>query len=255
MSGEIGTAISLAGRTALVTGGSRGIGRAICITLAEAGVVVSVNYRGSEEAARETVRLIEEKGGEATLTRFDVADPQAVAAAVTDLQGSRGTIDILVNNAGITKDGLLSRMKDGDWEDVLRVNLSGAFNTCRAVSKTMIRNRRGRIINVVSAAGEAGNAGQANYSAAKAGLIGLTKALARELAPRNILVNAVSPGIIEGGMSERLTMEQLDAIRSHVPLGRVGKPSDVAAAVLFLCSDLADYITGQVIRVNGGLYI
>ncbi len=250
-----GTEISLAGKNALVTGGSRGIGRAICVALAEAGAFVGVNYRGSEEAARETIRLIEGKGGNAVPAGFDVTDPQAVGTAVADFLGQRGTIDILVNNAGITKDGLLGRMKDHDWEDVLRVDLSGAFNTCRAVGKTMIRNRRGRIVNVASTAGEAGNAGQANYSAAKAGLIGLTKALARELAPRNILVNAVSPGIIEGGMSEGLTTEQLEAIRSHVPLGRVGKQSDVAAAVLFLCSELADYITGQVIRVNGGLYI
>lgn len=255
MNGTVGTAISLEGRTALVTGGSRGLGRAICTALAEAGAFVGVNYRGSEEAARETIRLIEEKGGNAVLAGFDVADPQAVAGGVAEFQSLRGTVDILVNNAGITRDGLLGRMKDGDWEDVLRVNLSGAFNTCRAVGKTMIRNRRGRIVNVASAAGEAGNAGQANYSAAKAGLIGLTKALARELAPRNILVNAVSPGIIEGGMSEGLTQDQLEAIKSHVPLGRVGKQSDVAAAILFLCSDWAEYITGQVIRVNGGLYI
>lgn len=254
MSGT-GTEISLAGKTALVTGGSRGLGRAICLALAEAGAFVGVNYRGSEDAARETIRLIEEKGGNAVLVAFDVAESQAVAAGVADLQNRRGTLDILVNNAGITRDGLLGRMKDGDWEEVLKVNLSGAFNTCRAVGKMMIRNRKGRIVNVASAAGEAGNAGQANYSAAKAGLIGLTKALARELAPRNILVNAVSPGIIEGGMSEGLSQDQLETIRSHVPLGRVGKPSDVAAAVLFLCSDLADYITGQVIRVNGGLYI
>lgn len=250
-----GTEISLAGKNALVTGGSRGIGRAICVALAEAGAFVGVNFRGSEEAARETIRLIEGKGGNAVLAGFDVTDPQAVSAGVADFLSRLGTVDILVNNAGITKDGLLGRMKDHDWEEVLRVDLSGAFNTCRAVGKTMIRNRKGRIINVASTAGEAGNAGQANYSAAKAGLIGLTKALARELAPRNILVNAVSPGIIEGGMSEGLTTEQLEAIRTHVPLGRVGKQSDVAAAVLFLSSDMADYITGQVIRVNGGLYI
>ena len=160
-----------------------------------------------------------------------------------------------MNNAGISIDGLLGRMKDEQWAEVMSVNLTGTFHVCRAVGKRMIRNRGGRIVNVVSTAGEAGNAGQANYSAAKAGLIGLTKALARELAPRNILVNAVSPGIISGGMSEQLSPEQLDAIVNHVPLGRLGLPEDVAAAVLFLCSDMAGYVTGQVIRVNGGLYM
>jgi len=249
------SAVSLEGRTALVTGGSRGIGRTVCLTLARAGAFVAVNYRGSEDAAKETLRLVQEQAGDGILLPFDVRDAAAVEKGISQLLNMRGAIEILVNNAGISKDGLLGRMKDQDWNDVLETNLSGAFHLCRTVSKTMIRNRRGRIINIASTAGEAGNAGQANYSAAKAGLIGLTRAMARELAPRNILVNAVSPGIIEGGMTDKLNEPQLEAIRNHVPLGRMGNPEDVAAAVLFLCCNMSDYVTGQVIRVNGGLYM
>jgi len=247
--------ISLEGKTALVTGGSRGIGRAVCLTLAKAGAYVAVNYRVSEQAAREVLDLIKEHGGDGKILAFDVSDPNAVDRGVSELLQERGKIEILVNNAGITKDGLLSRMKDADWNEVLATNLAGAFFVCRAVSKSMIRNRGGRIVNIASTAGESGNAGQANYSAAKAGLIGLTRSLARELAPRNILVNAVSPGIISVGMTDRLTENQLEAIRGLVPLGRTGNPDDVADAVLFLCSSMSDYITGQVIRVNGGLYM
>ena len=247
--------ITLEGKTALVTGGSRGIGRAVCLTLAKAGAYVAVNYRASEQAACETLDLIKRDGGDGKVLPFDVSDPKAVDRGVSDLLEERGGIDVLVNNAGITKDGLLSRMKDADWNEVLSTNLAGAFYSCRAVSKTMIRNRGGRIVNIASTAGEAGNAGQVNYSAAKAGLIGMTRSLARELAPRNILVNAVSPGIIAGGMTDRLAENQLEAIRALVPLGRLGNPEDVASAVLFLCSSMSDYMTGQVIRVNGGLYM
>jgi len=246
---------SLVGKTALVTGGSRGIGRSISVALALCGAFVAVNYRGSEQEARETLSMVRGHGAEGGVYQFDVRDPLAVDTVVRSLVEERRTIDILVNNAGISQDGLLSRMKDAQWEDVLGVNLSGAFNMCRAVSKYMIRNRSGRIVNVGSTAGETGNAGQVNYSAAKAGLIGLTKAMARELAPRNILVNCVAPGIIRGGMSDGLTQEQSEAIRTHVPLGRMGEPEDVAAAVLFLCSPMSNYVTGQVIRVNGGLYM
>jgi 3-oxoacyl-[acyl-carrier protein] reductase len=255
MNADISSAVSLAGRTALVTGGSRGIGRSICLLLAKADAFVVINYVSGEEAAQRTLHLIRKTGGQAALRRFDVSDPGAVDGSVSEIIKEFGKIDILVNNAGISRDGLLGRMKDADWNDVLTTNLSGAFHMCRAVSKHMIRNRKGRIITVASTAGEAGNPGQANYSAAKAGLVGLTKSLARELAPRNILVNCVSPGIIEGGMSDRLTEDQLEAIRTHVPLKRTGKPEDVAAAVLFLCSEMSDYVTGQVIRVNGGLYM
>jgi 3-oxoacyl-[acyl-carrier protein] reductase len=246
---------SLAGKTALVTGAARGIGRAISLTLARHGAFVAVNYRGSEQAAAQTLSMIREHGGDGGIHQFDVRDSEAVETGVRAIVQQRETIDILVNNAGITQDGLLSRMKEAQWAQVLDVNLTGAFNLCRIVSKFMIRNRSGRIINVASTAGETGNAGQVNYSAAKAGLIGLTRAMARELAPRNILVNCVSPGIIRGGMSDRLTKEHVEAIRTHVPLGRMGEPDDVAAAVLFLCCAMSNYITGQVIRVNGGLYI
>ncbi len=250
-----GSCLSLQGKTALVTGGSRGIGRAISLALAAHGAFVAVNYRSGEQAARATADDIQAKGGGCLAIPFDVSDSAAVDQGISRILSVRGRIDILVNNAGITRDGLIGRMKDSDWSEVLGTNLSAAFYLCRAVGKNMIRNRWGRIINVASAAGEAGNAGQANYSAAKAGLIGLTRALARELAPRNVLVNAVSPGIIEGGMADRLTEEQLQAIRIHVPLRRRGTPDDVASAVLFLCSCMSDYITGQVIRVNGGLYM
>ncbi|MEJ2715543.1 MAG: 3-oxoacyl-[acyl-carrier-protein] reductase [Deltaproteobacteria bacterium] len=255
MSGDSRSALSLLGKTALITGGSRGIGRAISLGLSCWGAFVAINYRASEEEARETCEAIRERGGTAMLVPFDVSDPDAVDRSVTKILAERERIDILVNNAGITRDGLVGRMKRSDWDEVLDTNLSGAFHVCRCVAKTMIRNRRGKIVNVASTAGETGNAGQVNYSAAKSGLIGLTKALARELAPRNILVNAVSPGIIEGGMSDRLSEDQLEAIRVHVPLRRVGTAEDVAAAVLFLCSGMSDYITGQVIRVNGGLYM
>jgi len=247
--------ISLDGQTALVTGGSRGIGRAVCLTLAQAGAFVAVNFRSDAEGARNTLDAIVQEGGQGKLEPFDVSNPAAVDKGVAGILAERPAIDILVNNAGIACDGLIGRMKESDWNAVIETNLAGAFHLCRTVSKTMIRNRKGRIINIASTAGEAGNAGQVNYSAAKAGLIGFTKALARELAPRNVLVNSVSPGIIRGGMSDQLTEDQLAAIRVHVPLRRMGTPDDVAGAVLFLCSGMSEYITGQVIRVNGGLYM
>jgi 3-oxoacyl-[acyl-carrier protein] reductase len=225
------------------------------LALAKAGAFVVINYRSDEVGARATLEQVCSAGGAGRVEQFSVINPAEVERGVTNTLKDRGAIDILVNNAGIARDGLISRMKDSDWQEVLSTNLAGAFHLCRTVSKGMIRSRRGRIINVASTAGEAGNAGQANYSAAKAGLIGLTKALARELAPRNILVNAVSPGIISGGMSEQLTDGQLEAIRTHVPLRKMGRPEDVAAAVLFLSGGMSDYITGQVIRVNGGLYM
>ncbi len=255
MSGDLSGLLSLEGQTALVTGGSRGIGKAISLCLARAGAFVVVNYRDRESAAHETLELLTQEGADARLECFDVADPAAVDKGVAAIVADRGAIDILVNNAGIGRDGLLGRMKDSDWNEVMSTNLAGAFHVCRSVSKTMIRKRKGRIVNIASTAGEAGNAGQANYSAAKAGLIGFTKALARELAPRNILVNCVSPGLIAGGLSDKLTDEQMGAILTHVPLRRTGNPDDVAAAVLFLCSALSNYVTGQVLRVNGGLYM
>jgi 3-oxoacyl-[acyl-carrier protein] reductase len=247
--------LSLSEEIALVTGGSGSIGRAICRTLARAGAFVVVNFRSDEGGAQETLDMIREENGDGMLLRFDVADPRAVESSVGEILSERGHIDILVNNAGIGRDGLVGRMKDEDWQDVISTSLTGAFHLCRSVSKTMIRKRKGRIITIASTAGEAGNAGQVNYSAAKAGLIGLTRALARELAPRGILVNCVSPGIIAGGMTGELSDDQLESIRSHVPLRRMGTPEDVAAAVLFLCSRMAEYVTGQVLRVNGGLYM
>jgi 3-oxoacyl-[acyl-carrier protein] reductase len=247
--------LSLAGKTALVTGGSRGIGQAIAITLAEAGAFVAINYRSGEEAAKSTLKEVRSLGSDGMLVPFDVGDSESVDQGVGNVLEKKGSIHILVNNAGITADGLLGRMKDSDWAEVLQTDLSGAFYLCRSVGKSMIRNRAGRIINISSTAGEAGNAGQTNYSAAKAGLIGFTKALARELAPRNILVNAVSPGIIGEGLTDKLNEKQKEAIHNHVPVRKMGKPEDVAYAVLYLCSQMAEYITGQVIRVNGGLYM
>jgi 3-oxoacyl-[acyl-carrier protein] reductase len=255
MTCETSSPLSLTGKTALVTGGSRGIGRAISLALARSGAFVAINYLKVEPAAAATLESIKELGGDGLLAPFDVTNAAAVEDAAGRLLQTRPRIDILVNNAGITRDGLAGRMKDAEWGEVVSTNLTGAFNVCRTVAKTMIRNRAGRIVNVASTAGEAGNAGQANYSAAKAGLIGFTKALARELAPRNILVNAVSPGIIDAGMSEHLQDSQKEAIVQFIPLRRPGKSGDVAHAVLFLCSDMAEYITGQVIRVNGGLYM
>ena len=255
MSGGAHSGLSLEGKTALVTGGSGVIGQAICLGLASAGAFVVVNYRSSADKAAATLQQMRERGGDGMPALFDITDTAAVDKGVAEILASRDRIDILVNNAGIARDGLVGRMKDSDWDEVLGTNLAGAFRVCRSVSRSMIRHRSGRIVNVVSTAGETGNAGQANYSAAKSGLIGLTKALARELAPRNILVNAVSPGIITGGISEHLTEEQLEAIRTHVPLRRTGTPEDVANAVMFLSSSMTDYITGQVIRVNGGLYM
>ena len=246
---------SLEGKTALVTGGSRGIGREISVFLARHGAYVIVNFRSDDENAVETLRLISESGGKCCLKKFDVCDSNAVGSSLKEIIEERTSLEILVNNAGISQDGLLGRMSDSDWKTVIDTNLTGAFNMCRAVAKSMIRRRYGRIVNIASTAGETGNAGQVNYSAAKSGLIGLTKSLARELAPRNILVNCVSPGLISGGLSMRLSAVQVESIIQHVPLGRLGEPQDVAAAVAFFCSDMARYITGQVLRINGGLYM
>lgn len=246
---------NLYGKTALVTGGSRGIGREISILLARYGVFVIVNFKSDDGAAQKTLEAILEIPGKGSLRKFDICDSADVEKNVKEMIAERKSVEILVNNAGIARDGLLGRMKDADWKTVVDTNLTGAFNMCRALAKSMIRNRYGRIVNISSTAGELGNAGQVNYSAAKSGLIGLTKSLARELAPRNILVNCVSPGIISGGISEELSENQMEAIIQHVPLGRLGTPKDVAAAVAFLCSDMANYITGQVLRINGGLYM
>ncbi len=247
--------MKLKGKVALVTGGSRGIGRAVSVRLAGQGAFVLVNYARNEEAARETLRLIGEAGGEGKIVRFDVADYKASTDAIAALIKEKGRIDILVNNAGESRDGLLVRMKEEDWDRVIDTNLKGAFHCCRAVSYTMMKQRGGRIINVSSVVALSGNAGQANYSASKAGIIGLTKSLARELAPRSICVNAVAPGLISTDMTSTMTEEQREKVLAEIPLSRLGTPDDVAGVVLFLASDEAGYITGQVIGVNGGLYM
>lgn len=244
-------ASALDGQVALVTGASRGIGRAIALELAAAGAEVVVNYARSEEAALEVVRAIEEAGGRAWSHRADVALENEVEAMVGELVGRAGRIDVLVNNAGITRDGLVMRMKTADWQDVLALNLSGCFFTTRAISKLMLKARRGRIINITSVVALMGNAGQANYSAAKAGLIGLTRSNAAEFASRGVTVNAVAPGFIASEMTAQLDAEP---ILKAIPLGRMGTAEEVAGLVRFLAADpAAAYITGQVLQVDGGL--
>jgi 3-oxoacyl-[acyl-carrier protein] reductase len=240
---------------ALVTGGSRGIGRAICIRLASMGAMVGINYVANPAAAEETLRLIKEQGGEGFPVRFDVADAQAVQEQVKEIIATHGRIDILVNNAGITRDGLMARMKEEDWDSVLDTNLKGAFLCSKAVMKTMMKNRRGRIINVSSVVGFVGNGGQVNYGAAKAGLNGLTKSMARELAGRNITVNCVAPGYIVTDMTDGLPEDAQEALKAQIPLGTLGTPEDVAASVGFLASPDGNYITGQTLHVNGGMYM
>lgn len=245
--------MQLTGKTAIVTGGSRGIGRAAALTLAEAGADVAVIYAGNTAAAEETVRLIEEKGRKGLAIQCDVADEAAVTAMVKDVKKELGRIDILVNNAGITRDGLLMIMKEADWQAVLDTNLTGAFHCTKAVTRLMMKRRGGSIINITSVVGETGNAGQANYAAAKAGLIGFTKSVAKELASRNIRRNAIAPGCIETDMTAVLGEDTVDAMIKTIPMGRVAQPEEVAKAVLFLASDDASYITGQTLNVDGGM--
>jgi 3-oxoacyl-[acyl-carrier protein] reductase len=245
--------MELAGQVAVVTGGSRGIGRAIALTLAAMQAHVIVNYVAHQDAAEETRHSIEATGGEATICCFDVADALGTARAFEAILDDRGRIDILVNNAGITRDTLVLRMKEEDWQQVLQVNLSGIYHCSKAAIRPMIRQRYGRIINITSIVGIIGNAGQVNYAAAKAGAIGLTKALAREVASRGITVNAVAPGFIETEMTQELSAQAKADLVRQIPLGRWGTPQDVADCVSFLVSSRASYITGQVIQVNGGL--
>lgn len=243
----------LKGKTALVTGSSRGIGRAIALELANCGVNVAVNYAGNEEKARQVVEEIEQTGVKAIPIQADIADEVDVKAMVKEVIETFGSLDILVNNAGITKDNLLMRMKVAEFEDVIQTNLTGAFICTKAVTRQMMKQREGRIINVASIVGVSGNAGQANYTAAKAGLIGLTKTTAKELATRNILVNAVAPGFISTDMTDQLTEEQRAGMLELIPLERLGKPEDVARSVRFLASEDANYITGQTIHIDGGM--
>lgn len=245
--------MSLNGKTALVTGASRGIGRAIALRLAEDGANVAVIYAGSADKAEAVVNEITALGVNAKAYRCNVADSAAVNETVKAVTNDLGKIDILVNNAGITRDGLMLRMKDEDFDAVLDTNLKGAFNMIRACYSGFIRKKSGRIINISSVSDIMGNAGQANYSASKAGVIGLTKSVARELASRGITCNAVAPGFIQTDMTENLGDN--NPLLNSIPLGRMGKPEDIAAAVAFLASDSAAYITGEVLKVDGGLAI
>jgi len=247
--------MTLQGKTALVTGGSRGIGRAICLRLAQMGARVYINYVSGIAAAESVREEIIAAGGQAALLPFDVADAAGSNEAVKKMIAEAGTIDILVNNAGITRDGLLARMKEEDWDRVADTNLKGAFLGAKAVSKQMMKQRYGRIVNIASVVGFSGNAGQANYAAAKAGLIGLTKSLARELASRNITVNAVAPGYIVTEMTAALSEEARAQLQKEIPLAVLGSAGDVAGAVAYLVGPDGGYITGQTIHVNGGMYM
>ncbi|MDD9971241.1 MAG: beta-ketoacyl-ACP reductase [Myxococcales bacterium] len=242
-------------KVALVTGGSRGIGRAVCTTLAGAGAHVIVNYQGNEAAAAQTLDQVKAAGGQGEIRQFSVTDSSAADTAIRDIAKAHGRLDILVNNAGIAMDQLLLRVSQDEVEQTFSTNVAGAIYCAKAAIRPMMRKKAGRIINLSSVVAELGNAGQAVYSASKAAVIGLTKTLAREYASRGITVNAVAPGFIDTDMTSSLPAEMKEWIVSQTPLARVGTPEEVAAAVLFLASDEAAYVTGQVLRVNGGMYV
>lgn len=246
---------SLEGKKALVTGASRGIGRAIAVSLAEAGADVAINYSGSEEAAAQTAEAVRALGREAILIKANVGVVSEFEDMVKKVIESFGAIDILVNNAGITRDNLIMRMKEEEFDQVIETNLKGVFNGIKAVTRPMMKQRGGRIINISSVVGVLGNAGQANYVAAKAGVIGLTKASAKELASRNITVNCIAPGFIQTDMTDKLPDEMKEALQVQIPLAKLGKVEDIANAVRFLASDAASYMTGQTIHVDGGMYM
>lgn len=245
----------LTGKVAIVTGGSRGIGRAIACALAKQGAEVVVGYAGNEAAARETLARIEGNGGKARAERFDLADMSATEAAITEISKKAGRLDVLVSNAGISIDGLLLRVGEDELDRTLAVNLKGAIACAKAALKAMIRAKTGRLIFVSSVVGESGNAGQTAYAASKAALLGVTKSLAREYASRNITVNAITPGYIETEMTEALPDSTRQAMVQATPLGRYGKPEEVAAATVYLASDEAAFVTGHALRVNGGMYM
>jgi 3-oxoacyl-[acyl-carrier protein] reductase len=245
--------ITLTDRVAIVTGGSRGIGRAISLALASAGATVVVNYRGNTAAAEETLAAIAAMGGKAIAIQADVANSDDVKRLFSEVNTAYGRIDILVNNAGITRDTLMMRMKDEDWDAVIDTNLKSQFLTTKAAISPMVRARSGRIINITSVVGLMGNAGQANYAAAKAGIIGFTKSVAREIGSRSVTVNAVAPGFIDTELTAVLSEDMREALKKQIPLGRLGSPEDVAGLVVFLASDQASYITGQTFNCDGGM--
>lgn len=245
----------LSGKVALVTGASRGIGREIALVLAQYGAAVIVNYNGSKEKAEEVVEEIKKNDGTAESCQFSVADEEACKTKIEEMLKKYGHIDILVNNAGITKDNLVMKISEEDFDAVIDTNLKGAFHTIKAMYRAFLKQRGGRIINLSSVSGVLGNAGQANYSASKAGVIGLTKSVARELASRNVTVNAVAPGFIDTDMTKAMPESAKEATLNQIPLKRVGQPREIAETVAFLASDKAAYITGQVISVDGGMAI
>lgn len=243
----------LDGKVAIVTGGSRGIGRSVAIALAKAGAKVVINYAGNVAAAEEVKATIEAAGGQGLLIQADVACDEAVTEMVKQTVDTFGKIDILVNNAGITRDNLLMRMKTDDWDAVMNTNLKGVFLCTKAVSRIMMKQKAGKIVNMTSVVGQTGNAGQSNYAAAKAGVIGFTKSMAKELASRGVTVNAVAPGFINTDMTAVLSEQIKTELITRIPAGRLGCSEDVAAAVMFLVSDSANYITGQTLNVDGGM--
>ena len=242
-------------KVALVTGASRGIGRQISLTLAKEGMFVVVNYCGSEARAKNVLEEIRKNGGDGVLYQCDVADYQQTEAMAKELIKSYGHVDVLVNNAGITRDNLILRMSEEEFDAVVETNLKGCFHTIRHLSRYFLKQKSGKIINIASVSGVLGNAGQANYSASKAGVIGLTKSVARELSSRGITCNAVAPGFIDTEMTAQMTDKAKEAVKTQIPLGRVGKVDDIAEVVTFLASEKASYITGQVISVDGGMSI